>query len=107
VWLGERARVSITEEIRGLAGVVREREFIQRKKKTLTGGPGMSARRREKSVPLWGFARLGHGPNRGLGRFVFPGLLHHFFLFSYFPFYVFWFISYPFQIRFKSIQTTS
>jgi hypothetical protein len=67
------------EEIGGLAGVVREREFVQRKKKTLTGGPGVSARWREKSVPLWGFTRLGHGPNRGLGGSFSPAFFTNFF----------------------------
>jgi hypothetical protein len=64
----------------------------------------MPAGEGRRSVPLRGFAQLGLGPKRSLGRKVSPGLLFSLFFVS---FSVFSFLLKLLQNSFKSTQTTS
>jgi hypothetical protein len=69
-------------------------------------GLAVSGREEKRAYP---FGEIPNGPwaESGSGQFGFPAAILSLFLFFYFSFSDFRFISYLLQIRFKPIQTTS
>jgi hypothetical protein len=91
-WLGERAKVS-----RGFDDGwwrwcrARPGHWLEVEREADTWAPDVSGREERRSVTLWGFARLGLGPKRSLGRNG-PRRPLFYFLIS-FLFSIFWFLN--------------